>query len=522
MNMENRGLLTRKWLIIFGVAAIALLCAIVIYNSLDAKRLQSQMELGQKYLEELDYKQAVIAFENVIAIDAKNVEAYLGLAETYMGMKNAEKAEEVLEQGAESTGDARIIEVLERLKDMKEAERQSDSEAKDNLDSEQDISRVNELTETDAVTAMYQQYYDKLVELRNQYGICEDITEDVEDDPWMENNRYLKGLCFAKMIDFNVDGMEEMLLAYRTGADPEYLATQNYVVEVWAWQGTSIQKVYAGEPIGDVDHGIDIYVNLYEGNYYLYYGAEEYDEETSAYQLVDEWYGYSNDAFGLCKRNVYSEGADAAAYKIDGAEVTEAEWSESRNQWREANEDYGLQNAGFAMDTSMDELIITFHTLSDHLGIEWVDSISREKEEKPYSNSLWGTYLIGYWETLFAESFGERVETTFYEDGTAEVHTRSGVCFGSFQIEADGNVTICLNDGYLYSNTEARWTHEAVDSQVKLTEGSHIFEAEGSFIGGDDGVGFPASFTLTRVDDTDADYSSADESIQYYKSLVSD
>ena len=79
-----------------------------------------------------------------------------------------------------------------------------------------------------------------------------------------------------------------------------------------------------------------------------------------------------------------------------------------------------------------------------------------------------------------------------------------------------------MNDGYLYSNTEARWTHEAVDSQVKLTEGSHIFEAEGSFIGGDDGVGFPASFTLTRVDDTDADYSSADESIQYYKSLVSD
>lgn len=520
--MEKRGMYTKKRLIIFFVAVIVFIGGIIMYFSSDAHRLRKQLELGQKYLEELDYEQAAIAFEKAIAIDEKSVEAYLGLAGAYMALENADKAEQVLAQGAESTDDARILEVLEKMKDTEEAKQQPELETENNAESDQDNSEEDAFSETDAATAMYQQYYDKLMELQDQYGVCEDITEEVEDDPWMENNRYLKGLCFAKLIDFNADGTEEMLLAYNAGKDPDSLFAQNYVVEVWAWQGTSIEKVYTGKPVGNIDHGIDIYINLYEGNYYLYNGVEEYDEETFTYQLVDEWYGYSDDVFGLCKRNVYSEEADATVYTIDDAEVTEEEWSDGRNQWREVSDDYGLQNAGFTMDTSVDGLVSAFHTLSNHLEIEWIDNISHEKEKKPYANSLWGAYLIGYWNTLFAESFGERVETTFYEDGLAEVHTRSGVCFGPFQIEADGSVTIYLNDGYLYSNAEAKWTHATVNNKVKLTEGSHMFEAEGSFMGEDDKIGFPYFFTINRIDDPDADYSSADESIQYYKSLVSD
>jgi len=42
------------------------------------KQIAEQMELGQKYLEEMNYEEAVVAFQKVIELDDRNVEAYLG------------------------------------------------------------------------------------------------------------------------------------------------------------------------------------------------------------------------------------------------------------------------------------------------------------------------------------------------------------------------------------------------------------------------------------------------------------
>ena len=47
------------------------------------KQIAEQMELGQKYLEEMNYEEAVVAFQKVIELDDRNVEAYLGLGQVY-------------------------------------------------------------------------------------------------------------------------------------------------------------------------------------------------------------------------------------------------------------------------------------------------------------------------------------------------------------------------------------------------------------------------------------------------------
>lgn len=47
------------------------------------KQIAEQMELGQKYLEEMNYEEAVAAFQKVIQLDDKNVEAYLGLGQAF-------------------------------------------------------------------------------------------------------------------------------------------------------------------------------------------------------------------------------------------------------------------------------------------------------------------------------------------------------------------------------------------------------------------------------------------------------
>jgi hypothetical protein len=63
------------------------------------------LELGEKYLLELDYEQAVVQFTTLIEIEPKNSRAYTGLAEAYIGLGDTDKAIEVLRQGADALPD---------------------------------------------------------------------------------------------------------------------------------------------------------------------------------------------------------------------------------------------------------------------------------------------------------------------------------------------------------------------------------------------------------------------------------
>ena len=68
------------------------------------------LSLGQKFLLEEDYDQAIVALEKAIEIDERCVEAYLGLADAYFGKKDYGQAARVLEEGYLVTGDARLTE----------------------------------------------------------------------------------------------------------------------------------------------------------------------------------------------------------------------------------------------------------------------------------------------------------------------------------------------------------------------------------------------------------------------------
>ena len=48
-----------------------------------ATRVQEQLDLGSKYMAELDYESAIVALNKAIKIDPKNVDAYKMLAEVY-------------------------------------------------------------------------------------------------------------------------------------------------------------------------------------------------------------------------------------------------------------------------------------------------------------------------------------------------------------------------------------------------------------------------------------------------------
>jgi tetratricopeptide (TPR) repeat protein len=57
------------------------------------------ISLGEKYLLELDYEQAVVQFLNVIEIEPKNPRGYIGAAEAYVGLEKYDEAAGTLQNG---------------------------------------------------------------------------------------------------------------------------------------------------------------------------------------------------------------------------------------------------------------------------------------------------------------------------------------------------------------------------------------------------------------------------------------
>lgn len=60
--------------------------AATVVGSYETRSVSKQLSLGEKYLSELDYTKAIIAFNKVIEIEPRNIEAYIGLAKSYKGL----------------------------------------------------------------------------------------------------------------------------------------------------------------------------------------------------------------------------------------------------------------------------------------------------------------------------------------------------------------------------------------------------------------------------------------------------
>lgn len=63
------------------------------------KQVAEQLELGNKYLAEASYEQAIVAFNKVIELDEKNTDGYVGLMEAYLKNGNTDEAVQCGESG---------------------------------------------------------------------------------------------------------------------------------------------------------------------------------------------------------------------------------------------------------------------------------------------------------------------------------------------------------------------------------------------------------------------------------------
>ena len=100
-----------------------LLLALLIRKISSSKKVAELLDLGNKYLIEQDYEQAIVTFQEVISIEPKCEEAYLGLADVYVAMGNYNRAFDTLQKGYEQTGAERIsnkiVEVRRGVEEVK-------------------------------------------------------------------------------------------------------------------------------------------------------------------------------------------------------------------------------------------------------------------------------------------------------------------------------------------------------------------------------------------------------------------
>jgi tetratricopeptide (TPR) repeat protein len=147
--MENKKLMSKKKIIISCVAVIALISIIavvmIVNNNKSYNDLQKLLDLGNKYIAELNYEQAIVAFRNAIDIDPKCEEAYKALVDIYVEIEDYDSALEILQMAVENVDNTeyfaeRIIEVNELVNQQYLAlnEQNKDNEQKDKLESSEE------------------------------------------------------------------------------------------------------------------------------------------------------------------------------------------------------------------------------------------------------------------------------------------------------------------------------------------------------------------------------------------------
>ena len=85
-------MITEKRKLLQLVAAVLLAVMLLTACASGAPKAADKIELGQKYLTELNYTEAVASFTEAIRLDPDNIQAYMGRAEAYLALGEYEKA----------------------------------------------------------------------------------------------------------------------------------------------------------------------------------------------------------------------------------------------------------------------------------------------------------------------------------------------------------------------------------------------------------------------------------------------
>lgn len=158
----------------------------------------------------------------------------------------------------------------------------------------------------------------------NQYyadaaKVCTDCITDCGSTKWDylneevygEDSAYLTGLCYARQMDFDNDGSDELMLSYNNGTE--------YVLQVWSYVGGEFTNIYS-ETANHTEEATDGYwLSFYHKNnkYYICKSESESPEKVIIYALKgDTFKKYSECDYDYAD-NIYTVKGKIDAYDFE-------------------------------------------------------------------------------------------------------------------------------------------------------------------------------------------------------------
>ncbi len=176
-------------------------------------------------------------------------------------------------------------------------------------------------------TELEEKYYAENQNEAYLQALCQKLRE--KGGPLLENDteydQYMIGVCYAKLLDFNRDGNDELLLVYYTPQKdvswiphPDFECSGNYSFSVYSYKEGTAQRVceVSGLMLPSMGTGNleSMKIIEYEDRLYLLCGLET--------SVSDHWfyYGYDREEFGIKHYYVseYSRDDGSESYEVDG------------------------------------------------------------------------------------------------------------------------------------------------------------------------------------------------------------
>lgn len=120
---KQKKLMAAKGIVAAIFILVMIVCIWVFVVNCGERKINELLNLGNKYLEDMDYESAVLVFDQAISIDPKCEEAYLGKAQAQYALGQYEDAIATLQEGIAKVDDSsRLEEFLQQILEMEMSE----------------------------------------------------------------------------------------------------------------------------------------------------------------------------------------------------------------------------------------------------------------------------------------------------------------------------------------------------------------------------------------------------------------
>ena len=243
--MKKQGRKGSSYLITIAVLAVVLATSagvlfFILFQSREkARKYVDYLQLGQKYLEEMKYEDAILVFQDAVRLDPKRAEAYTELAELYLKNGQYDEAEEVLryaEKHVAGNAQDTIASEQKIVSESKtqEGQKKADREKKNRYPS----SAPGSVPATETATPTPQATPTPLPTATQRPTATPEPAKEKTLEPWQTAYiRYIEEVaepnyrsdghpCYYELIDLDQDGTPELLHQY-----------VGYVMSLYAYDG---------------------------------------------------------------------------------------------------------------------------------------------------------------------------------------------------------------------------------------------------------------------------------------------